>query len=337
MDLVSPSNDFAPLGGTRILTHQSDRDLPPCAVIVTIADGQCYDNLFRQNPQVSPDPSQTVALFQLNYSSFDDLLHGLLGQVIDSQNAALIQEICECISQVEHESVVFNFECCSQCHASGFRSPSAIHLIKTIISHQHIAIFGDFSLKALVHDWDESLLGPLPFVITGDTDIPMILQFDPEVLINCCNTQLQNVGKMCGNGEAVVGVMSGTIVFDILSENTDNDMYTTEVLTRCSNSLGKESSGHAMLTYPTGGKMIVSAGHWIELSHLSGATEDSVLKLCSEQMGVQRAEQFKFELDRSATLSERTRVIQESAKEIVWSSAPCKYSPSPALSAARQR
>jgi hypothetical protein len=311
----------------RILQSESDRELPPCAVIVTIFEGSSYDHLYRNTPQISPDPTQTVALFELKFSALQEMLQALRGAVTDSPNAPVINDIIECMRQVDPDSVVFNFECCSSCSHTGFGPNEAIiPLVSALVDRQHIVMFGDFSLKGLIHDWNEELLGPNPFVNCGETSDALRLNFSPDTLTNCCNAQLQNVGRMCESGEAVVNVMGGTIVFDISPEKSDTDRYSTEILTRCVNSSMGETCGHVMLTYPSGGRILVSAGHWIELSQLSGATEESVLRMCTAQMGQEKASKMISDLRSSANAFEREQVIQRNAQEVVWSSAPCKYS-----------
>jgi hypothetical protein len=261
------------------------------------------------------------------------VLQALQGTIIDSPNAVVIHDIIECMRQVDPDSVVFNFECCSSCSDCGFGSGNhsphhavIMPLVSCLVDRQHIVMFGDFSLKGLIHDWNEELLGPNPFLNCGNTSQTMKLKFDPEILINCCNAQLQNVGRMCESGEAFVNVMGGTIVFNISPEKTDTDRYSTEVLTRCVNSPYGESCGHVMLTYPSGGRILVSAGHWIELSQLSGATEESVLRMCTAQMGQEKASKMMSDLQSSSSPMERERIVQQNAQEVVWSSAPCRYS-----------
>ena len=41
-------------------------------------------------------------------------------------------------------------------------------------------MFSDFSLKALIHEWNEEYLGPNPFVKIGDVSETVELHFDPE-------------------------------------------------------------------------------------------------------------------------------------------------------------
>jgi hypothetical protein len=44
-------------------------------------------------------------------------------------------------------------------------------------------MFSDYSLKALINQWDSHLLGPNPFKKVGETSSPIDLFFDKNVLI----------------------------------------------------------------------------------------------------------------------------------------------------------
>lgn len=41
-----------------------------------------------------------------------------------------------------------------------------------ILDRKHMAMFSDFSLKALIRDWDSEYLGPNPFKKIGETSNP---------------------------------------------------------------------------------------------------------------------------------------------------------------------
>merc|ERR1719238_1843816 len=56
----------------------------------------------------------------------------------------------------------------------------------------------DFSLKALISEWSEELLGPNPFVKMGECDFRFKLEFVPSDLKNEeVPQQLQVVGELC--------------------------------------------------------------------------------------------------------------------------------------------
>lgn len=57
-----------------------------------------------------------------------------------------------------------------------------------------MAMFSDFSLKALISDWNADLLGPNPFVQTGETSNSIEMKFNPGDLKECPSAQLQIVG-----------------------------------------------------------------------------------------------------------------------------------------------
>lgn len=69
------------------------------------------------------------------------------------------------ISQVSKKCVVFNWECCSEYINSYFDEGVAdvMEFTKLIIDKGFMAMYSDFSLKALINCWDEKILGPLPF------------------------------------------------------------------------------------------------------------------------------------------------------------------------------
>ena len=49
-----------------------------------------------------------------------------------------------------------------------------------IIDRGHMAMFSDFSLKALINNWNEKYgLGPNPFVQTNEYSGNFVLRFDP--------------------------------------------------------------------------------------------------------------------------------------------------------------
>ena len=61
-------------------------------------------------------------------------------------------------------------------------------------------MFSDFSLKALIKNWDEKCLGPNPFVYTTQHSGHVQLHFDCQKLKNCVSAQLQVVGDMAVEG-----------------------------------------------------------------------------------------------------------------------------------------
>lgn len=74
------------------------------------------------------------------------------------------------MKEVEPDCVVFNWECC-ECYTNK-KFPEGkekiFTFVKGAIERGNMCMFSDFSLKALINQWDEqSGLGPNPFVITG--------------------------------------------------------------------------------------------------------------------------------------------------------------------------
>lgn len=52
-------------------------------------------------------------------------------------------------------------------------------------------MFSDFSLKALIKEWNSDVLGVNPFVQVGETGTPIQLRFNKNQLLRSSSTQLQ--------------------------------------------------------------------------------------------------------------------------------------------------
>lgn len=61
-------------------------------------------------------------------------------------------------------------------------------------------MFSDFSLKALIKNWDEKYLGPLPFAKLGEISGRVELVFDCNKLKNSPSSQLKAVGEIAVHG-----------------------------------------------------------------------------------------------------------------------------------------
>jgi hypothetical protein len=71
------------------------------------------------------------------------------------------------------------------------------------------------------------------------------------------------------------------------------------------------------------GLLVISAGHWIELTHLDTSVE-FVVKAMEQQYGAAAAAQFMNEYQSSDPISQQAQV-QQSAQRMVQSSANVKY------------
>lgn len=59
------------------------------------------------------------------------------------------------IDSVDPDSVVFNWECSSNYYGNTFTEgpENLFKFLKIILERKHMAMFSDFSLKALINDW----------------------------------------------------------------------------------------------------------------------------------------------------------------------------------------
>lgn len=260
-----------------------------------------------------------------------------------------IKDVVEAIDKVEPESVVFNFECCSHCSESGFAASGDDHnvmaLLQENINRGFMTMFGDFSVKALIATWDPAVLGPAPFDRVSSCSTSMLLAFDSAKLLECPSAQLQNVGKLHeGINTAELHCLGGTIVFsmqtDLDKQLKKNPVYSYDVLTiatkidhrpvtdgRLSIDRHRGHAGHVLLTYnnEAKGKILVSAGHWIELSQM-GAETERVFSAMREQYGANYEQQLRQEYESAGSEEARSSLVQKNCRQLVQSSAPCKYS-----------
>ena len=164
-------------------------------VIVTIFANASYDENFRE---VRPEtvPGEKVSTYSVNLLSVHKLQQYLSGQETpEGIWAQLVQDI----RSVAADSVTFNWECCAACDDKGFctratrahrsrtsssLSPSPTMLFMAFALQSGFSVMcSDFSLKALLAEWSEELLGPNPFVrLPGSCDRQFQLDFFPEHL-----------------------------------------------------------------------------------------------------------------------------------------------------------
>lgn len=355
----------------RIHTENWDTK-PPCAVIVTIYTESSYDDLFRAVPQQSPNPDYSVALFEMDHETIPVIMNYLQHRDDDnmSRNPAF-QQVMDAIAQVEPSSVVFNFECCDHCSDNGFACNSnhqqqsnnsiVMPFVRRLIDAGYMVMFGDFSLKALIHDWDAALLGPNPFQSLSTCNFSMSLAFDSQQLLACPSGQLQSLGRLNdGISSVEMHCLTGTITCTLKEESeytVNNDMYTLEVLTIATKvdqfeanpdaklepeirealkktrtrrllKIGNKEGylGHALLKYRSGGSILVSSGHWIELTRVE-ANEDRLIEELNVRYGRTYSQQVAEELaSLGNNKSERMRMVSMNASQLIQSASPALYS-----------
>eukprot|EP00727_Mastigamoeba_balamuthi_P001548 m51a1_g11390 hypothetical protein (421) ;mRNA; r:20767-22080 len=333
-----PQQDDAVL--RRLPVPEAESAKPLSAVVVTVCCGSSYDPLFTQKPQEAPDGK--VHVWAASCRGLAGICAALRGRELPRDlgelPAARIRELLD-DTRAPNVDVVFNFECCSDFGDGGFGAGScALELTAEALGRGWLVMFSDFSLKALIGAWDEHLLGPRPFVKAGEFSQSFKLQFVPGVLKECVSSQLQTVGSLCEKGEAVVHALGGTIAYTVLPLAFDNAAYKAEVLTVQTQWSGTFAppanmprvhvrdieglAGHVLLTYPSGGQILTSSGHWVELARLD-VSQDTVLKVAQERYGAEYADQMKRQL--AAMPAEmQMQQMQMCSAAFVQQAAPCR-------------
>jgi len=325
--------------------QQSSDDDVLVGVIVTISDGNSYDPLFTQVAQVARE-GQRVATYGASPSSLPHIISALSGnQVQGSLSGNLhrnLRRLVADIVEVQPDSVVFNWECCSGCCGEHFQDGAVVmNLVKRILDRGHMAMFSDFSLKALIREWKDDLLGPNPFIKMSEFGGNFQLRFDPAMLQGCPSAQLQKLGELASDGKAHLHAMGGTIAFSVDWTKADCTAYSCQVLTvmaqtngqpvtapvpqqRCEVGGHRGWAGHVLLSYPSGGRLIASAGHWVELTRLD-VNETDLLRAAASY-GPAFSSEVQASMSSCVSDADRQRTIQTYSSQMVQQSSPACYS-----------
>lgn len=346
-----PSRGHAPLAPRRVtFSNAKERagDLPLVGVVVTLHDASSYDPLFREYQQEPPEGR--VSVWECSSTALGPLLDTLLGDRPAHAEDAYAELAAE-IASVDAESVVFNWECCGGCSDAGFVDTALVmRAVEALIARSFTLMFSDFSLKALLGAWGagaaSGVFGPCPLVKLGEFSSRFELRFDPAVLRACGSAQLERVGELCENGEASVAALGGTIAYALDAEVAVGAPYRAEVLTVATDFEGspaltrfeaalrggrvsavgshRGAAGHVKITFPNGGVMILSCGHWVELVKLDVSAE-RLVQVAEQVYGAAGSQKMAQELA-DADPEERGRLVQTYAKQMVNQSSPGKYS-----------
>jgi hypothetical protein len=322
-----------------IIPQPGGKDLPIVSVIVTICGGSSYDNIFRQIPQEAPNGR--ISVYGLNPSSVEKLYNYMqIEKPTVSSEDALFSQLLSEIASVDKDSVLFNWECCSLWGESGnysFQPTITIEFMGFLLKRGHMVMCSDFAVKALINDWKESKLGPRLFSNVGECDNAIELKFKAQVLKDCPSAQLNIVGDLCPEGKACIHALGGTVVVGLDQALSDTNDFKLNVLTIATNmdyrdgplaySIDgqKGTIGHALLEYPSGGILLISAGHWIELSNLNVNIDG--LKKVADSYGVK----YSAQMESISRMNETEQKVeyQKMAKQFIQQNSACKYSPAP--------
>jgi len=227
-------------------TTDKDEKLKLAAVIITICDGSTYDNLFSSVKQEAGEGSRVAV-----YSAQKTAIKALIDQLMEPDADALkersddLKQLLSDLAEIEDAScVAINYECCSECTDAGFARMPAERIISELeffLSRGYLAMYSDFSLKALIQAWNEvgdgTAIGANPFVRTGGHNGSVTLNFNPFTLKTCISSQLQSVGELCPDQDfCTVHCMSGTVKYSLkpgVRERKEQETrpYDVEVLT----------------------------------------------------------------------------------------------------------
>ena len=349
--------------------------------MAAVQSGGSYDDLFAKVKQKAAEGTR-VSVYLASGNSTSELEAAIVG-VGGGEVAAKMRAD---IAAVDPASVVVNWECCGGCSddrfhgndAHGSTNDAPTMLMATLLARGFMVMVSDFSLGALIHNWDSAALGANPFKKVGEFGEQMTLRFDPAVLAACDDSaQLQVLGELCASGEAHVHAMAGTKAYTVDANVTpaahprgSAGWEQLQVLTIVTKAGGQDASaftqaeaelctvgggdndngngndngnvyspdggerrgiaGHVLLRYPSGGRLLASCPHWIELSKLDVSAEQ-LLVVATQRYGAAYAGAMRTEMNSFGAGKEgdRKRAEYSSARscDIVQQTAPSSYTP----------
>lgn len=328
--------------------NPQDGNLKLSAVVVTLRAGHSYDPCFQEVPQEGTEGT-FVATYEVT-GSVKKILEAMseVSQSSSHMDMGELGSLIKDISLVAPSAVVFNWECCSSCSEESFGTAEetsiVLDLMALLIKRGHMVMCSDFSLKALIKQWSTTRFGPNPFVKIGEFGGSMRLDFDSARVAECPSAQLQRAGDLSESGRAFVKTLASTIAFTVESGVPQvTSAYQLEVLTVATEMPGirleslpeermceiggrRGAAGHVLLRYPSGGLLLASAGHWIELVRLDGVSEERLLQSAKEQYGANYSATWAAQMAAAPSAAVRAQMCQGFAQQMVQQSAPCMYS-----------
>ena len=82
-------------------------------------------------------------------------------------------------------------------------------------------------------------------------------------------------------------------------------------------------AGHVTLTYPSGGQLVTSMGHWIELTRINTSVE-SLMQVAAHNFGAEEVHQHRQQLSQMRTEAERQVCLQNLSKQMIQKSVPTR-------------
>ena len=82
-------------------------------------------------------------------------------------------------------------------------------------------------------------------------------------------------------------------------------------------------AGHVLLKYPSGGLLLTSCGHWMEMIKMD-VSENRVLRLMEEALGSETTNKIIEELKQCKSAEGKIERIQSISKSLIRSAVPCR-------------
>lgn len=92
---------------------------------------------------------------------------------------------------------------------------------------------------------------------------------------------------MSDDGKCQVKAASETILYCIDQNKVEHNFYVIEILTQANllgDKVGQKGAGHALITFPSKGKILTSMSHWVELHNIN-TSEKNIFEVAKQNYG----------------------------------------------------
>lgn len=148
----------------------------------------------------------------------------------------------------------------------------------------------------------------------------------------CPSAQLQFVGEMAESSAVNVRAIGGTILYSVDHNRKPTDIYSLQVLTvahpfkvednlSCRVGEKEGAAGHVILSYPSGGFLLTSMSHWVEVMKVD-TSEKKLFEIAKEEYGEDTFNKIQKEYEELSD-NQKEAYRAKKAAEFIQTQAPC--------------
>lgn len=313
-------DDFNKLLNMSSLTKKSENTCEPTNINLCIYSSKSYDEAYRK---IKNSDNCKINCYTIGYEKINEFYEIIVDKKETTDDSYL--ELIRDLNKVKSQNVMVYFECCSYLATNEYHFPKkCIELIEYLVIKQNFLVLcADFSLKALINDWDSDIFGKNPMIkYENIKEQQLEIEFEKNKFANSGLKQLKIISDLVDDNEnkglITLHVLNETISFKL--NNLVDEKYNIDILSVIKNSktdidehvskkkkLSSECDcklttdefiGQAIINFIGGGKIFISNGHFSELCNIN-YTDDTLLNSIENTLGKEYYDKFLNDIKNS--------------------------------------